>query len=182
MCVWFVCLLDVYGVSSSHRYLKKSRLLKFLMCLLLALPFLRAFLWWPLTLLTRQTRQAVCAINQSVFLRCLWQFKISVDFWSASCKLIKLFFHLSLSVLAYKLEGLSIEDRSAQSNIWEECLSQWDFPFKIGSCPCPHKCQTRLEWLARDKHSSLFVTLEKMFYWIGDRQIFYLPLLHLRLI
>ncbi len=41
------------------------------MCLLLALPLPRAFLWQPLTVLTRQTRQAVRPINQSVFLRCL---------------------------------------------------------------------------------------------------------------
>ncbi len=41
------------------------------MCPLLALPLPRAFLWHPLTVLTRQTRQAVRAINQSIFLRCL---------------------------------------------------------------------------------------------------------------
>jgi len=35
----------------------------------------RLFLWWPLTVLTRQTGQSVCAINQSIFLRCLWFFQ-----------------------------------------------------------------------------------------------------------
>jgi hypothetical protein len=40
---------------------------------LLALPHPRAFLQRPLTVaLTRQTRQAVCAINEFIFLRCLW--------------------------------------------------------------------------------------------------------------
>jgi len=37
------------------------------MCLLLALPLPRAFLQWPLIVLARQTRQAVCAIKQSIF-------------------------------------------------------------------------------------------------------------------
>jgi len=55
----------------SHRYLKKSRLLKFAMCSLLA-PLPRAFLQWPLIVLNRWTRQVVHAINQSIFLRCLW--------------------------------------------------------------------------------------------------------------
>jgi len=42
------------------------------MCQLLALPLRWAFLQWPLTVLTRQTWQAVHAINQSILLRCLW--------------------------------------------------------------------------------------------------------------
>ncbi len=46
-----------------HRYLKKSRLLKFVMCRLLVLPFPGAFLQQPLTVLTKQTRQAVHAIK-----------------------------------------------------------------------------------------------------------------------
>jgi len=41
------------------------------MCQLQELPFPRAFLWLPLMVLTRQTRQVVRAINQSSFLRCL---------------------------------------------------------------------------------------------------------------
>ncbi len=49
--------LDVYG---------------FVMCLLLVLPLPRLFLLQPLKVLMRQTRQAVRAINQSIFLRCLW--------------------------------------------------------------------------------------------------------------
>jgi len=40
----------------------------FVMCLLLAMPLPRAFLWQPLAVLTRQIKQAVHAINQS---RCL---------------------------------------------------------------------------------------------------------------
>ncbi len=30
------------------------------------------FLLWPLTVLMKQTRQAVCTIKQSILLRCLW--------------------------------------------------------------------------------------------------------------
>jgi hypothetical protein len=42
------------------------------MCLLLALHIPRAFLGWPLTVLNRQTRQVVCDIKHSIFLRCVW--------------------------------------------------------------------------------------------------------------
>jgi hypothetical protein len=38
------------------------------MCLLLVLPLPRAYLHWPLTGLTRKTRQEVCANNQCIFL------------------------------------------------------------------------------------------------------------------
>jgi len=34
--------------------------------------FSEGFLHRPLTLLTRQTRKAVCAINQPMYLSCLW--------------------------------------------------------------------------------------------------------------
>jgi len=37
------------------------------------LAFFSFFLLWPLTELMKQTRQAVCAIKQSRFLRCLWE-------------------------------------------------------------------------------------------------------------
>ncbi len=30
------------------------------------------FLWWPLMILMKQTRQAVRAFKQSILLRCLW--------------------------------------------------------------------------------------------------------------
>ncbi len=56
----------------NHRYLRKVDCSSFVMCRLLALPLRRPFLRWPPTVLARQTRQAVCAINQSIFLRCLW--------------------------------------------------------------------------------------------------------------
>jgi hypothetical protein len=42
------------------------------MCLLLVLPFPRAFLLQQLKVLPRQTKHAVRAINQSIFLRCWW--------------------------------------------------------------------------------------------------------------
>ncbi len=54
-------------ICCHHRYLKKSRLRP-----LLVLPLPRAFLQQPLTVLTIKTRQAIRAINQSIFLRCLW--------------------------------------------------------------------------------------------------------------
>ena len=57
-------------VGSNHRYKKKYRLLKFVLCSPLPLP--RAFLQWPPTALSRQTRQVVHDINRSIFLRCLW--------------------------------------------------------------------------------------------------------------
>ncbi len=36
------------------------------------LAFFLFFLRWPLTVLMKQTRQAVCAVKQSILLRCLW--------------------------------------------------------------------------------------------------------------
>jgi hypothetical protein len=30
------------------------------------------FLWWQLTVLMKQTRQAVCAVKQTILLRCVW--------------------------------------------------------------------------------------------------------------
>jgi hypothetical protein len=61
---------------STHRYQKKKiDCLRFVMCLLLAphlKPFYLFFLLWLLTVLMRQIRQPVHAINQSIFLRCLW--------------------------------------------------------------------------------------------------------------
>ncbi len=57
------------GKTVTYRYLKKSSLLMFVMCWLLALPFPVAFLQWPLTILTREMRQAVHTINQSIFLQ-----------------------------------------------------------------------------------------------------------------
>jgi len=39
----------------------------FVLCPLLVLAFRSVFLWRPLTALTRQTRQGVCAIKQSTF-------------------------------------------------------------------------------------------------------------------
>jgi hypothetical protein len=56
-------------VRRNHRYLNKSTLLKFVMCRLLALPFPREFLQQPPTVLTRETRQAVHEIYQSIFLQ-----------------------------------------------------------------------------------------------------------------
>ncbi len=35
-------------------------------------PFFVFFLLWPLKVLIKQTRQAACAVKQSILLRCLW--------------------------------------------------------------------------------------------------------------
>jgi hypothetical protein len=53
--------------QSAHMYLRKVDCLSFGMCPLQALALPRVFLWRLLTALTRQTRQAVRAINQSIF-------------------------------------------------------------------------------------------------------------------
>ncbi len=37
------------------------------------LAFFSFFVLWPLTVLMRQTRQAVCTIKQSILLRCIWK-------------------------------------------------------------------------------------------------------------
>jgi len=59
----------------NHRYLKNLDYSSFVMCPLLALShprlFLASFIAVPQTVLMRQTQQAVCAINQSIFLMCL---------------------------------------------------------------------------------------------------------------
>ncbi len=59
-----------------HRYRKtKIDCLRFVMCPLLVpgfQGFFFPFLMQTLTVLMKQTRQAVCAIKQSITLRCLW--------------------------------------------------------------------------------------------------------------
>ena len=64
------------GHSDKHIDIKrKNRLLK--VCYVPAtsttfLAFFLFFLLWPLTVLMKQTRQAVCIVKQSILLRCLW--------------------------------------------------------------------------------------------------------------
>jgi hypothetical protein len=67
-------LPDFVQLSSVHfiDIYRKVHCSSFVLCPLQALPFPKAFLWQPLTVLTIQTRQAVCPINQSIFLRCIW--------------------------------------------------------------------------------------------------------------
>ncbi len=91
-CLWLMLTVTVElcGVSccyfSYHRYLRKVDSSSFVLCQQLALPPPRAFLWQPLTVLTRQTRQTVCAINQSIFLRCLWlMLTVAVELCWVSC-------------------------------------------------------------------------------------------------
>jgi hypothetical protein len=75
----FCCLIRFCAIRSmfglTHRYLKNIDCLSFVMCPQQAPHLPRAFLAFllqPLTVLIRQTRQVVCASNQSIFLRCLW--------------------------------------------------------------------------------------------------------------
>ncbi len=72
-----ICIPTIYPENRFkglwHRYQKsKIDCLRFVMCPLLAAVFQGFFLWWPLTVLMKQTRQAVCAFKQSILLRCLW--------------------------------------------------------------------------------------------------------------
>jgi len=62
----------------------------FALCLLLALAFQSLFLQWPLTVLTRQTRQTVLAIKQSMFLNMM-----SMGFYQKMNRISKLFFYVS---------------------------------------------------------------------------------------
>ncbi len=50
-----------------HRYLRKVDCSSFVLCPLQALDLSRVFLQQSLTVLTRQTRQGVCANNQPIF-------------------------------------------------------------------------------------------------------------------
>jgi hypothetical protein len=73
----FLCmiLLTLFGLNLSipfcklyyFRYLRKVDCSSFVLCLLLALPLPSAYLQQPLRVVTRQTRQAEHAINQSIF-------------------------------------------------------------------------------------------------------------------
>jgi hypothetical protein len=65
---------------------QKIDCLRFVMCPLLALARIPSlFLMWPLTVLTKQTRQAVRTIKQSILLRCLWSYWILVSSFMTSC-------------------------------------------------------------------------------------------------
>ncbi len=76
------------GRCICHRYLKKRKLVQFVTCRLLALPVPRAFLKRPPTVLTRETRQAIHAINQSISLQMSMAFTCSIlvaDFALSQC-------------------------------------------------------------------------------------------------
>ncbi len=62
------------GVPPDIRHLSIIDCLSFVMCLLqvpFIIGFFSFFLLRPFTVLMKQTRQAVCAVRQSIFLRCL---------------------------------------------------------------------------------------------------------------
>jgi hypothetical protein len=52
----FMSQLIIQYLWSTHRYLKNIDCLSFVMCLLLSMPLPMAFLWWPLTVLTKQNK------------------------------------------------------------------------------------------------------------------------------
>ncbi len=54
-------------IEQNHRYLRKVDCSSFVMCPPQALSLPGVFLWQPPTVLTKQTRDAVDAINQSIF-------------------------------------------------------------------------------------------------------------------
>jgi hypothetical protein len=67
-----ILLSSVTFTGLSHRFQKsKIDCLRFVIYPLLALVY-KAFLWWPLTVLVKQTRQVVHTFKQSILLRCLW--------------------------------------------------------------------------------------------------------------
>ncbi len=67
--LWYLTVYQgPYTVGFTHRYLKKSRLTKFVMCPLLALPLPRVFLQQPLTVLARQTMQSLMSLISLSFL------------------------------------------------------------------------------------------------------------------
>ncbi len=59
-------LLKDILLAGTYRYVRKVDCSSFVMCRLLALALPSLNLWRPLRVLTRQIRQAVCAINQSI--------------------------------------------------------------------------------------------------------------------
>ncbi len=64
-----VYLTDCFTLlCSNHRYLKKVDYSSFVLCPQAALALPRDYFWQPETVLTRQTREAVSAINQSIFI------------------------------------------------------------------------------------------------------------------
>ncbi len=79
----------LYKVTLAHKYQKsKIDCLRFDVCPL-QVPvfqgFFFFFLRWPLTVLMKQTRQAVCAFNQSILLICLcfsqtWQGIVQIQY------------------------------------------------------------------------------------------------------
>jgi hypothetical protein len=68
------CLVYNIDIKSlQNRLLKVCCVLKTSTCL----PrLLFIFLLWPITVLIKQTRQAILVIKQSIFLRCLWSSKM----------------------------------------------------------------------------------------------------------
>jgi hypothetical protein len=79
-------------LCSNHRPLRKVACSSFVMCPLLALALPRVFLKQPRTVLTRQTRQAVRAINLSIFkIICLWFYAY---LWCSFLSLYKTMAHI----------------------------------------------------------------------------------------
>jgi uncharacterized membrane protein len=76
--VWFKAVLHVW-VRIIDIESPKIDCLRFVMCLSFKASF-SFYLQWPLTVLMKQTRQAVHAFKQSILLRCLWSFFTTMHF------------------------------------------------------------------------------------------------------
>jgi hypothetical protein len=68
---FYLLMLVFTWMENNHRHLRNIDCLSFVMCPVLALVFQVFFLLRPLTVLIKQTRQAVHAIKQSILLICL---------------------------------------------------------------------------------------------------------------
>ncbi len=63
----------VHPLCQNHRYRQTKQIAYGLLCACYQRHiFSLFFLLWPLTVLIKQTRQAVLAVKQSILLRCLW--------------------------------------------------------------------------------------------------------------
>ncbi len=72
-----LCLGSIFSYFECIDIERKNRLLKFCYVPNTSKTFLGFFLLWPLTVLMKQPRQALCAIKQSILVRCLYVDKMN---------------------------------------------------------------------------------------------------------
>jgi len=88
------------------------------MCPLLVPVIIGFFLLWPLTVLMKQTRQAVRAIKQSRLLRCLWGLPSTQD-WEVDSKPWSHFHTTSALLSAIHTGETLVQKRKGK------CQQQW---------------------------------------------------------